>query len=498
MRTSAAVFLTSVLCLTLSACNNGADSGPTTVSEAPSELAAGDYANATESISQMGIRARISFEDLTALISSELPETQSGTGSKRECKKVIGLKLCGTGQWNYTVERQAPPTITGMDDAAIIELPLKFYGTAGVKGDVAKALQLSKINFDGALQTRIQLKFDLDQNWCPLFDTEVTYQWTKSPRIEWAAGIKFNIRDQLDKAVSKQLDGLSAALNEKIDCEQFRTQITESWRSYTFPLQLTDTEQLYLNLEPTGFAFSGLRTEKDRFGVSFVLSAKTLVESTEGDLVAMPLPPLERVAYQPGATEFNVLLRLDYEQLQRIAAPELVGKTFQSSTSAGDVSVLIDDLGVSGTVDAIVLKIDFTADLPARRSATKGTLYLTSTPVADPVAQQVTLIDTKLSKVLDSTLWSVLSSVFENKIVAAIEQNAVIDLAPQLTELNANIQEQLSNPENTGGVNVQLQDLVIDLVNLIPEQQALAAEVKVAAQLDIDIPLQAVRAYRKK
>lgn len=478
------------------ACNK--DTGPATVSEAPAEITGNSVARASTSTSDIGIRARISFEDLTTLVTNEMPDTHSGTGRKRECKRVLGIKLCGTGVWTYTVARQAPPTITGIDDKAIIQIPLEFNGTAGMQGDVAKALKLSKLDFNGAMNATVRLGFNLNPDWCPVFSTEVEYEWLKNPKVAWAAGLEFDIRDQLDKAIREQLESLSETLNSKVDCEAFRANLSEHWRSYSFPLNITENETAFLNLEPTGFAFSGLRTEPDRFGVTFVLSSNTTVETAMGELISNELPPLKRVDYTPGVTTFNVLLRLDYDQLQRIAAPTLVGRTFNADTAAGEVSVTINALDISGTTNAIVLKFDFTANLPAHRKDTVGTLYLTSTPVADPVAQEVILIDTKLSKVLDSALWSVLSSVFEGQIIAAIEENAVIDLSGQISDLKEKLQQQIKDPNNTSGVHLTISDLTLDLLNLTPEQQSLAAEVQVAANIDMDFPLQAIKTLRKK
>ncbi|MBX2838132.1 MAG: DUF4403 family protein [Gammaproteobacteria bacterium] len=474
------------------------DSGPVEVSEPPSELPADTRATSAQSTSQMGIRARITFDDLTSFVASELPDTHSGTGTKRECRKVIGLKLCGTGQWTYTVERRAAPTIGRVGDALSIALPLNFYGTAGIEGDVARALQLSDLDFRGALNTRIDINIDMDQNWCPVFHTNASYEWLESPVVAWAGGLEFNVQDHLDKAIRDQLASLSESLNDKVDCQNIRQQLAEHWRSYSFPLQVLENDTLYLNLEPTGFAFSGVKAEPERVGVAFVLSALTQVESAEMPFMAKPLPVLERVDYAPGATSFNVLIRLDYTLLQKITEQQIVGTTYESTTKAGDVSVLIDALEFSATQGALVVKLDFTAELPAVRSPSKGTLYLTSIPVADPVANTVMLVDTKLSKVLDSPLWSVISSIFENQIITAIEKNSVMDLTSQLQQLQQRLQNQLQNPDTAAGLEVMVDELNIDLVNLTPEPTALAAEVQVSAQLDVGIPLSALQALSSR
>lgn len=460
-------------------------------------------------ISDLGMRLRIGFDELNQLARTAVPETQQDEGSKKFCKRVIGIKLCGRARWVYTVNRTGDITVGAAADKVAIGVPMEFFGNAGIKGDLAKALGLRKLDFSGALDLVLKLNIDLTPNWCPVIKTEVEYEWTRTPKVEWVAGLDFNIKDILDKNLSKQLESLDERIAESINCAEFRASLQEQWRSYSFPVDLPQVEQgdsgtlasdeqtaqesginqLFLNVEPRGFAFSGVNTETDRLGVSFILRALASVQPDAIEEVTEPLPALEKVDYAPGKTEFDLLVKLDYGQLQALATESVVGKTFSSSTAAGPVDVDIKGVEVYATDDRLTLGLQFDSKLPGVSGNTAGTVYLTARPLVDSDSRQVSLTDIQFAKIIDSTLWSVVATVFEQRIVAELQERAVIDLNPRITELEVSLLAQLSDPEKTRGAVIDARDLAIDLVELVPEKEALAAVLRVSSLFDIDLPM---------
>ena len=458
--------------------------------------------------SNIGFRLRIAYEDLAAIVASEVPLVQTGDGQKRLCKRVIGVKVCGTADWRYTAKRTGEIAVSGNDDKVILILPLQFEGTAGIQGDVAKVLGLRNIDFSGALEATIRLSFDLAEDWCPVITSDIDYHWTRAPKAEWAGTFDIDLQKKLDETLARQLETVDERIREAIDCGEFRDQLAAQWKQHSYPLQLP-TEQsddngspdpepvnndaeapstVYLNLAPTGFAFSGMRTEGDRLGITFLLTADTTVDPEPAPESLLPLPPVDRTEYAAGYTQFELPIRIGYQQLVNLLTPELVGRTFTSSNRAGDVSVSINALELFGSGSGLTIGIGFDADLPATRRNTPGTVYLTTIPVVDPFNRTLTLTETTLSKIIDSTLWSIVVDVFEGRIVQTIEQRAVIDLAERLEDLELKLSDQLSNPERTGGVVVTAEKLSVNLLDLVPESQGLAVLLRVNALFDIDVP----------
>ena len=278
--------------------------------------------------SRLSTRARISYADLAALATTEIPAEHTGIGKQKTCKKVIGLKMCGTARWKYTVQRMGEIQIAGQDDFVVINVPMRFFGNAGIGGDVAKVLNLDAMDFAGAMMTQLRLKLDLTENWCPQIKTEASYQWTDAPRLEWAGGIDINLKDKVDEAIAKQLAGLEEKISGAIDCEQFRHSIQTQWKQHSIPLDLPNNNTLFLNIVPNGFSFSGIKTEADKLGLAFTLDAQTNVQNAALETVELSLPALTRSEYQAGSTQFNVLIRAAYSQLQSLAEQQIVGQRF--------------------------------------------------------------------------------------------------------------------------------------------------------------------------
>lgn len=439
--------------------------------------------------SRLSTRARISYADLASLVEHEVPATHSDVGKQKVCKKILGMKACGNARWEYTVERSGNIDISGSDDYIEINLPMKFFGTAGIGGDVSKLLKLDKLKFNGAMLATLRLKLDLNDDWCPAITTDVHYEWTKAPRLKWKGGINLDMKDKVDEAIDKQLAGLQTRAEEAIDCEKFRRAIEEQWTQHSIPLDLPNNDKMYLNIEPTGFSFSGIRTETNKLGLAFMLDAQTSLESHMLESKPLALPPLNRSAYETGTTEFNVLIRATYAQLQSLAETQLIGRTFSETSAAGDVSVAIDTLELSGNPEGITLNLGFRANLPGKTHEVPGNVFLTATPVLESFTQTVRLENIGLSNVLDSALWNTIAAVFNKKIITELENKAVYELGPKLAEMSQLLETQLTDTQRTGGLSIIDPQVQVILEALVPEQDNLAALLRIDTQLDIDVPV---------
>ena len=443
-------------------------------------------------------RARVSFEDLALLAEAEVPASHSDADTKRICKRVLGIKICGTANWKYNVNRDGPVQVSGLDNNIHIDIPMSFDGTAGIRGDVAKVLKMDAMDFAGSLNAKLILHLDLAENWCPVIKPQIQYAWTKTPRLNWAAGIDINLQDRLDKAINTQLAALQETVLQSIDCSKFRQQINEQWKPHSLALDLPNTDTVYLNIVPTGFAFSGMNTESDKLGLSFTLEAQTNVESTPlQNTDPLILPPVTRSDYAIGQTRFNVLIKADYNKLQALAAPHLIGQSFTEQSPAGDVSVTINDIEFSGNPSGLTINLGFLADLPATKADTPGNIYLTAKPIADPISHKIRLEDIALSNVIDSTLWNTLATVFNKKIITEIEKRSVLDISEQMQGVSTKIAAQLSDPSRTSGLHIRAESIRASVEEIIAEETQLTTLVRVESLLDIDIPVQALFTARR-
>jgi len=486
-----------VLIVLLAACNREADIAQ--VSELPVTNDQKTLTLAQERPGTFALRARVRYEDIEAVANGQIPSSYPVTGSKRLCKRIIGIKACGTADWNLSVDRGGKLQVRGDEDIIYISTPIAFDGVVGIQGRVASALGLNSMRVSGETQTLIALSLSMGEDWCPAIRADVTYQWREKPTLVYSGALDFSLESVVNDALDKQLATLEPKLNAAIDCEAFTTQLSGYWRSYTFPLDIPSAEvdaqpqQLHLNIVPTDFAFSGLRTENEKLGVSFALSATTVVESDPQPETELVLPPLRQVSFADSRTDFDLILRASYSQLETLIRPRLLNKVFSAESAAGLVSVTVTSFGLSGNARDVTITLGFTAKLPGSRRNTNGVVYLQASPVVKTDSEQLVLENIRLSPVLDSALWSLISRVFEGQIITQLERQSELDLAPRLRTLEKNLTEQLQDPGRTAGLQVQASGLSINILEIIAESTALAARARVATELDIDIPLTVIQ-----
>ncbi len=499
------------LLLTISGCQR--DQEPTLVSEKPDAVTASPIPQEQPGISRFGLRARVSYADIEAIAADQLPASYPVTGEKRLCKRIIGIKVCGTAQWDLLIERTAPLKMSGKQRRIIASAPLRFSGVVGIRGGAAQALGLSSLQVNGALLSTLSSGLHMQTDWCPQLQVDASYHWIEKPTALWRGKLDFDLEDIVNKALDKQLATLEPRLNDSIDCARFRKQLTEHWHSYSFPLDIpagkanantnasTDADadadaaigvqpqQVHLNIVPTGFAFSGIQTETGKLGIGFELEGTTVVASQALKAEALVLPPLRKVDFQASRTDFDLLLRADYQQLESVISPMVLNKVYSSDSAAGKVSVTLNRIVLSGNSDGVTVALDFIAQLPGTRKDTRGALYLTAVPVVDANGQQLQLQNIQLSRLIDSTLWNLISNVFESQIISAIERASTLDLSAHTRKLEQGLQSQLQDPARTGGLRVRADNLEIRLQGIHAEADALVARTRVSAELDIDIPL---------
>lgn len=469
------------------------------ISEQPEAMSDLQNVKAEPREGRFSLRSRIAYADIQTLIESEIPATHTVEDSRRLCKRIIGIKACGTANWTLNVRRQGALNVSGDDQQIMVRAPIAFGGIVGMEGKVAQALGLTKLDVKGTVIADITLGLTINQDWCPRISASVSYDWTEKPTVVWRNKLDFSLEKVINEALDKQLEQLEPRINASINCNLFKEQLDAQWKNYSFEIDLpaiegaNDVEKMHLNFTPSGFAFSGIQSHADKLGLGFALDGTLVLENNPAPISALVLPPLQHIEYQQSKTDFDILLRASYSQLENILEPQLLEKTYSSDSIAGKASVTVKSISLASNSNGVTVALGFIADLPGSSQATNGTVFLLSSPKIDAKKETLSLNNIRLSKVIDSTLWDLLSRIFESQIIDAIERNAIISYASRLRELEQKIVDQLQDPSRTGGVVVTTKQLSISLLDIIPEASSLAALARVSADLDIDIPVSLIQ-----
>ena len=442
--------------------------------------------------SKLGLYARLPYQHLQQAAEAASSEPYRGKGSKRGCDRVLGAKVCATAIWNYTIQRIGPVALSNNNERVRLTLPLQFDGKVSIDGTAARVLGFRNKDLNGTLQVTADIALDVDGNWCPQIDSTLSYQWLSEPRLRVLGQMKINLRKSVDKALEKQLPALQQRLAQTIDCEKFRKRLGDQWKTHLVPIRLPGEHETILKLSPTGLAFSGSVAHPDHLSFTLSVDATTETLSGEAAQAAMKapqsptaLPPRSAVDTEPGSVEFSLLLRLGYDALTNLLTEKIAGKTFER---AGGTRLTVNAIELYPSGERLIFKLDFSARTAASWFDSNGTLYLSALPVAGADGRSLSFDDIELTRIIDSELWRVLSTLLNDEILQAVKRESHMDLGRSIQRLEETISSTLADRDKTGGIEVLARQPEVSLIAVNVEQQSMAAIIHVSTRLQATIP----------
>jgi hypothetical protein len=442
--------------------------------------------------SKLGLQARLRYDHLQRAAEAASLEPYRGEGRKRGCDRVLGKKVCATAVWNYTIRRTGPIAISNNKDRVRLTLPLQFDGIVSVEGRAAKLLGLRNKDLTGALEVSADIGLDVDDQWCPVVDSSLSYRWLSEPRLRVLGRMKINLRKSVDRALEKQLPALSQRLAQTIDCDTFLQRLNDQWKTHLIPIRLPGEDETLLKIVPTGLAFSGSVAKSDHLSFSLSVDATTETLSGEAAMTArktpqspQDLPRRSNEQAEPGTVEFNLLLRLSYEALTSLLTEKVVGKRFDTAAGA---QLTVKAIELYPSAERLIFKLDFTARAATSWFDSNGTLYLSARPMAGKDGRSLHFDDIHLTRVIDSELWRLLSTLLNDQILQAVERESRMDLSDSITRLEDNIATTLANPDKTGGIAITARPPQVRLTAVNVEQHTMAAIIHVSSRLQASIP----------
>ncbi len=437
--------------------------------------------------SSIGLQARLPFLSIISAAEHASRDNQTGRGEKQTCKKVLGAKVCATLLWEYSIARDGDVEVTSQGDRLQLKLPVSFSGVVSVDGRGGKLLGLRNKDIDGKLALIADLNVNIAANWCPTIESTVRYEWISDPKIRLIGGIRLNLRKSVDKALKRKVSELQTKLSGLVDCDNFRQTISEQWRVHTLSVAMKQKEDSKLRITPISASVSKIGIESDHIGIAFELAAtvallQTTLPTAQGK---RRLPDLTPYTQTPGTVEFSLLWEVPYQQLKDTLSPKLIGKSYSSGDSNA-LTITSVDLYPSGQL--LTIDVGFEATALKRLFTTKGHIYITARPLADPQNNTLRLTDLAFTRAIDSSLVSALTTIMRQQLLTALVDASTIELGPALGKIEQSVEDALSNPAKTGGIPITVKPPVVRLMALNPQSQGIAAIVHLSTQLDATIP----------
>ena len=436
--------------------------------------------------SLIGAAVAVPLTQVVEIVNAEVPANHSARGNgENVCGRVLGVRICVGTRYSYTVTRGTIAIKAHSADAIKISVPVSLRGQGGFRGDGARALSLDAKNFQADAVLDIALAPKLNADWCPRLDVSASYRWTTNPRVEIVSRAWIDVRGPVERALNGQLPGLVKKAKAAIDCSRFKADVAKLYGTRTFPIALPWNDKLYVNVQPSDIAFSGLKVDQTSLRVAGVLTVKAEVSGTAIKSSPLPLPPLKNFesAEAPRLT-VALPLRAPYSSLTAAVSQAVSGETFQQETPAGRVAATIGEVRIYPSADKLVVGVGFEAKLPGKILDTKGTVFVVGKPTVEE-GTRVALKDVSFTRILDSDVWNGLSVLFDSQIRKAIEEAARYDLSGDIEKAKTVLAGKLADPHTIPGLKLTASNVQISLGRTAVAANELAIEALFAATVNI-------------
>lgn len=303
----------------------------------------------------------------------------------------------------------------------------------------------------GAANVTLRLRLDLKPDWRLASTTDIRYDWTKEPGIDFL-GRRITFTSKADDKLARVRRDVARIISRELASLPVRAAAEQGWRAAhgVFALNRANPA-VWARLTPQQFLYGGYdvrgRAVTLRLGIDGTF--ETFVGIRPEQAAPAALPPL---GIRPAATRPSVLhvpVIADYAVLEPVLTKALAKRAARPFVIEGFGAVMAEfaDITIYGAPEgriAVGARFKARSDLAANDVAS-GHIWLTARPLNEPNSRQVRFADIAISgetNLVTQPLLLALANApeFQSTIADALRQNFEKDFAA----LNAKIARALA------------------------------------------------------
>ena len=435
--------LTLMPALLLSGCGSGAESQ----SNAPPR--ADDPIVLPDDPSNIEIDLAVDLAQLERALEKEIPRqlwSIDEPGSECVASKKINLELFKVKSPKIKCHIVGDVTrgrlrLSGRGRDLIVTLPITGEVTARDVAGIFKGETGT-----GAADVTLRLRLDLRPDWRLSSTTNITYDWTEEPGIDFL-GRRITFTSKADDKLAKVRTDVGKIIAREIANVGLKAAAEKGWREAHAVFELNrENPAVWARLTPQQFLYGGYdvrgRELTLRLGLDGLL--ETFVGTKPDETTPGPLPPL---APRPKTTQAS-LLRIpviaDYAVLEPVLDKALTKRAARPFVipDFGEVTAQFSEITVYGAPEGrIAVGVTFSAasNLPLVKAAS-GRIWLTARPMNEPGSRQVRFADIEVSGdttlVTQPLLFALANAPeFQATLADALKQNFENDFSKLTTKI---------------------------------------------------------------
>jgi len=441
--------------------------------------------------SSLSLQIRIPFSTISDIANQQSADLFSESGPGPEtCRQILGVERCLRTQYQYTVRKTSDVSLSRIDDQTLrLSMALGADGTVGLQGDGARIFGLDANEIAGSLLVTADLSLQIDNNWCPSVAGILDYQWLREPSLEVVGGLQLNITSLVESQINPYLQQSLSMLNDSIPCAALNQYLNSYWKNYSMALEIPQTQQLvYLNFSPKDFGSSDLLVNTDNISIVAKLQGQSEINGQPlATVLEAALPARSQLPNVPEQMKIQLPVEVDYATIQRSVLDAFGSRPIPFQYLGNAANFIIRQVEIYPSDAKLTVGIQFEVDSAGRLSDTAGWLFLSGTPRIDQAQNELFLADVEFSQFVDNRLWSALATLLQGSVKSTVEQATKMQLQPQIDQLRLELDRTISDPANTGGLKLTVDEFELDLVTVVPESQSLAALVVVSAFVEAEL-----------
>lgn len=309
----------------------------------------------------------------------------------------------------------------------------------------------------GAADVTLRLRLDLKPDWTLASSTDITYDWTREPGIDFL-GRRITFTSKADDKLAKVRRDVKAIIARELARLPVRAAARQGWASSHAVLELNrENPAVWARLTPQRFLYGGYDVRGRALTLRLGLDGtfETFVGAKPEQAAPGPLPPL---APRPKTTRPSVLrvpVIADYAVLEPVIAKALAKRAARPFVIAnfGSVMAEFSEITVYGTPQgriAVGARFKAKSDL-AMNAAASGQIWLTARPLNEPNSRQVRFADIAVSGDTNLATQPLLLALanapeFQATISDALKQNFEKDFAGLTAKINRAVARRRDGP----------------------------------------------------
>ena len=285
-----------------------------------------------------------------------------------------------------------------------------------------------------------------------------------SAHVTRAKLVGISVRSYVQPQVDKEIGNLRTDIQTKfVSDTSLRKAAQRFWGDICGTFLMDKKSGLWIEVKPLRLRAAQPVIDRTNVNLQLGLDVETRIVTAEKDMTCKFPDSLVIDPPKPGKIELVLPANAEYSWLN-----QLMNQRVKKEIDVEGISVQIKNIDLSPYGDALLLEVAFSAQTGGWFGARgDGTIYVVAKPVLDKKQQTIVLSDLKLETESSNVLVSVLGEVVEPVLLDALEENATIDLKPQLEDIRAQA-DGVFETLSTGGLslNGQVQSIELDRIDV--------------------------------